>query len=234
MISKKDIHKLLAVTVLALLASSVCAGTITLFDPTPLISTTGCIAPGCAVTSISNDAKAAQTFTAPVGGMLLDIRLFGGNFFGGSVPLEVGIYKTVSGLPSDSTTDMLGSVLLPLNQLPDEYPGNWFTVNFSSENIILSADDIYGVVLSKATYDGTSVAWWGSAYDPYSGGNFYSKIQWLGNTWREPFLSATGEHLDMALAVTISSVPEPTTILLLMSGLVVLFFRFGSRVSANS
>lgn len=151
------------------------------------------------VTNISSDAMAAQTFTVS-SGLLTEIMFYGGGM-GGSSPLIAGIYKTSNGVPNDSSDNLLGQVPIDANDLPTS--DSWVKINFSTQNILLTSTETYALVLSRPQYDGKSVYWKGTTTNQYEG-DFYSKIQYMGNTWKEPNV-AFNEHIDMGLVVNIVS-----------------------------
>ncbi len=211
---------------------SVSASTLTSFDPGVLFPTFGCVIDwGCGVTNVSHDAHAAQTFVAPVSGTLQSIRLFGGAIQGGTVPLDVGIYRTIGGVPSSLPADLLGSVTKEVSSLPFEYPGDWYSVDFRALEIQLKAEESYSIVLTRQIYDGVSIASWISTIDPYPGGNFFTKNAWQGSgaPWNELVVFAP-KHSDLAFAVDIFEVPEPSSAALVLFSIAAWRFSRGGRL----
>jgi|GEM_PF-2312202 len=158
-------------------------------------------------TSVSSDAMAAQTFTVSSNGLLTEIMFYGGGM-GGNSPLFVGVYKTSNGIPNDSSDNLLGQVQIDANDLPTS--DSWVKINFSTQNILLDSTEIYALIFSRPQYDGKSIYWKGTTTNQYEG-NFYSKVQYMGNTWKEPN-GISNEHIDMGLGMTvISNLNTPIT-----------------------
>lgn len=188
MLNSKKLLPLLLLTVAAKLAQAQ-----VMYDPSQGTSPN-------VITNISSDAMAAQTFTVSNNGLLTEIMFYGGGM-GGSSPLIAGIYKTSNGVPNDSADNLLGQVQIDANDLLTL--DNWVKVNLSSQNILLTSAETYALVLSRPQYDGKSVYWKGTTTNQYEG-DFYSKVQYMGNTWKEPNV-ASNEHIDMGLIVNIAS-----------------------------
>lgn len=120
---------------------------------------------------------------------------------GGNSPLFVGVYKTSNGIPNDSSDNLLGQVQIDANDLPTS--DSWVKINFSTQNILLDSTEIYALIFSRPQYDGKSIYWKGTTTNQYEG-NFYSKVQYMGNTWKEPN-GISNEHIDMGLGMTVTS-----------------------------
>jgi hypothetical protein len=90
--------------------------------------------------SVQNGVSVGQTFTAGLSGQLLWIELGISGMDGPpTYPSTVEIRTTASGLP---TGTILGSVFLPAG-----FDFGWYPVDFSSQNITLTAGTMYSIVV---------------------------------------------------------------------------------------
>ena len=124
---------------------------------------------------VQGNISVAQTFTPSVGGELASLDLFMSNHdTGEGKPLIVSIYNTQNGTPDS----LLGT--MDLNNIGGNYA--WYSIDFSSLDMYLSANSLYAFVLSApGTYLGIYPG--GSVNDSYSGG--MALIQnGVGATWQ--------------------------------------------------
>jgi hypothetical protein len=171
------------------------------------------------------DQEAAQTFTVGVTGTLATVSLQLGPFQGPGqpaqpiAPLQVDITRTVSGAPSLSASDVLGTVFVPFAAL-SEAPANPLvlgrivTVDFSASHVAVTAGQQLAIVLrpyvgSAGSGELVYIAWGDrstSGLPMYGGGEAF-----LRNTsapWQKASGGVAGVQWDAFFATTVT-VPEP-------------------------
>ncbi|MHC4641553.1 MAG: PEP-CTERM sorting domain-containing protein [Planctomycetota bacterium] len=165
---------------------------------------------------VQGAGRIAQTFTAGISGQL-ELLEFGILIldFDQYDPVYIQIRETKNGVPKD---EILAEKLFQLTD--QEIPGAsqyhfWAFGDFRDESIELTVDQQYALVVYTTSY--TRPTWFSGNYDhPYDGGQvwgFYSST----NQWKPYIDPFTHEGVDMCFRTTI--VPEPTTAVLMISGL---------------
>ncbi len=156
----------------------------------------------------------AQTFTAGLSGTLDTVEFRPYSRHGtAAYPTTVSIWDTINGLPSTQ----LGSIFYSDGFVYD--PANtFFVMNFLSENISINSGNQYAIVFNNddPSYNNSMyVNWVGTGeYADYLGGELLENV---GNGWAQ--IDFIGAPADMVFSTHISGVPEPTSILLIVSGI---------------
>lgn len=173
-------------------------------------------------TTISNQYTAAQSFTVGIPGILDSIEL---PIYKGPTPpngtdsLLVDIW---SGPPKDSGIP-LTSLLINYDLIPDYSPGTYtyFHIDLSSYGLGVSIGDELSIALDvhQGRLDPvphTFYQWYLNLdTNPYPRGAAYGRIFYNGSG-----LWVIAENVDLGFKTYVDPVPEPTTILLLGSGLI--------------
>ena len=201
---------------LALGLSPAHATTIASYTPTILTGTTGIVGPSCC---------AAQTFvakkTAHVGLVSVLLRQ---NGFQESSTIGIDLRETVSGLPSTAVLGTRQIVIPQLSIIP-----TFFSIDFGPLGIELQTGKSYAIVLGNLK--GSGFRWVGTGanedgfqINPFlDGQGFFSPDD--GVSWPSPV------QFDHGFIV--NAVPEPSTILLMGSGLLGLTFWRWKRNRRN-
>jgi hypothetical protein len=152
----------------------------------------------------------AQAFTPTIPGLLdsIDIFMESTSQIG---DVNASIVETDAlGFP---TSLVLGSTTLPSSHF---LPNDWNKIDFSGENILLIADIQVALVLDSDPNDAYEIK--GGYFDPggpYIRGDFFQRL-----SPDDPWTLQAGQVMDMAFRqyVEPSAIPEPTSILLLVTG----------------
>jgi hypothetical protein len=179
--------------------------------------------------SLTGDTVFAQSFTVGIGGLLTgaDLLAFDGTpFFGAGAPpvsaMIVQIRTLVAGLPTET---VLASSTVPASSLPVN-PNSQFThVDFSSGISVVP-----GQVLALGI-TGAGVGWSGhvGSQATYSGGQAFVRNH-AGDPWQH-LPDPGGRESDFLFRTYVdpSQVPEPSTLLLLVSASAILFSKLRYR-----
>ncbi len=175
--------------------------------------------PGFGATGFSSTLERAQVFTSGLNGLLSQVVVVIQKPSGSTDDLTFGIHNTTGGVPYESAfyTGTVSSAAVP--------------TTFGAVAIDLSSAGIYAhpgvqlaISLSNTSASGSSGWFWRSSAGtpPYPDGGFFLRGAPGYTTWGEPDPNLDGTfytYVDTALT------PEPTTALLLASGLVGLAAR---------
>ncbi len=147
----------------------------------------------------------AQTFTPSISDQLHHVDLIIDVWTGQpSLPATISIVETISGEPSGTT---LGSVNVPSLTL------GWYSFDFLSESMMLTAGMQYGIVLSNddpyqaEPSDGVGIVWEGN---PYPGGTLW---RWTPTVGWEMFGAFDGPG-DADMGFRTWMVPAPGALVL--------------------
>lgn len=160
--------------------------------------------------SIGINLGFAQTFTAGLSGLLDHIEVGVWEF---EQSRTVETRDTIGGIPG---SNILGSVYVPVG-----FTWGWNSIDFLSQNITISAGNMYSIVLWNSawpiTLGGPSVKWWGGTSgipDPYPGGEF---LQYTGSTWVGLMVGPEYLEADMQFRTYVETgpvIPAPGAIVL--------------------
>lgn len=164
---------------------------------------------GMGTDGIVYDNREAQTFTATTGGVLDTISCVVRRMNKTTADLKITLTDVVSGQPGVS----LATAFVNLQSVPIENWSWWdrhFTVNinFISQDVVLEAGKQYAIVLSTDTTEANYRVY--GDYTGYSGGTRMSSQN--SGSYMSEYPS------DLYFEVTVNSIPEPSTVLLIAAG----------------
>lgn len=158
----------------------------------------------------------AQIFTPSISGQLAFVEVFTDQSISPGIidyPSFISIVNIVAGVPSEST---LGEIYLP-----HIYDG-WNTANFLSENIFLNAGVQYAIMFSNddPQLENGFTTWGICDEDVYSGGSLWN---WNSDDgWNQDAMEPIYDFALMDATFRTYMVPEPSTLLLLGLGAIML------------
>jgi hypothetical protein len=171
--------------------------------------------------TIYSQASISQTFTVGLGGLLSQVDLQIYKTTGATGDLTFEILATSGGVPVPDSTSPLFQTVITLSSLPTIDDPNLnvplTSVDVSSAGISVTPGEVLGLALRSPKGSG-SPPWtpWRSGPDQYSPGAEY--IEQNGATTWSPLLFI-GQGQDGGFQTWVSSVPEPSSIALLLPGL---------------
>ena len=155
------------------------------------------------------DNRKAQTFTVTTEGILNTISFMATRSTGTTADLRITLTDLHLGRPNMA----LASRLIELSSIPENTSPSpqqfTATVDFHSENMFLETGSRYGIVFSTDTTEANYGIY--GDYSGYSGGSYLS----FQNTGPYEYPSYPS---DLYFEVTVNSIPEPATLLLLGMG----------------
>jgi len=160
--------------------------------------------------AVHADNTLGQTFKPSITQQLDHVDLLVSDGFGSpNYASNVAIVETIGGVPSGG---VLGDVDVA------SWTVGWNSVDFLGENLVLTAETLYGIVVSNDDPDfQTAPTWtWSVEWhnDPYTRGAFWSKKPFVG--WQ--LLDPNDETPDSDAAFRTYMVPEPLSVSLLGIG----------------
>jgi hypothetical protein len=166
-------------------------------------------------------ASISQTFTVGLAGLLsqVDLQIYKNTGATGDLTFE--ILATSGGVPVPDSTPPLFQTVIPLSSLPTIDDPNLnvhlTSVEVSSAGIIVTPGEVLGLAL-RSPHSSGSPPWtaWRSGPDQYPRGAEY--IEQNNATSWSPLLFA-GQGQDGGFQTWVASVPEPSSIVLLLPGL---------------
>jgi hypothetical protein len=179
---------------------------------------------GMVEATYATETESAQTFTVGLTGQLTKVEVKVSRYASFTGPLGVFVVPTIGGVPDDTT--VLGYSVFAGDTISTAWnnnDSNWLAVDLTSFGISVSSGDVLAIVLAT---DNPSLfieglyAWHGDSGNPYSGGNLF----WTTNA--SPDWTAVSDA-DLGFRTFVESrsgmVPEPSTLVLLVSGLIIVF-----------
>ena len=160
----------------------------------------------------------SQTFDVGTTGTLTDIEV---KIFKGSTSvtgaLLFDVRKTSSGTPTESDTgsDILFSASIAAGDIGTT--ASFFNIDLGSGAFSVASGDVLAIVLRSADSTLGAYQWKGTNTDGYSDGGAYTRLG--TGTWH------TNTIKDFAFRTFVDPVPEPSTIVLLGAGLLVVALR---------
>lgn len=160
----------------------------------------------------------AQTFTPGMGGQLDSIDVYLSNLLyhpnPPDYPTTIAIANVIDSMPG---TLILGQVYV------DQFTDGFNNIDFLSESVFLTAGTTYAIVISNDDpdpYDYGSVTWDLATSDVYSGGSLWNWMNGVG--WNQDYLMPDYDFSKMDAAFRTYMLPEPSALLLLALGAVIL------------
>jgi hypothetical protein len=121
----------------------------------------------------------AQTFTVGISGQIVQVDICVSRHPGNVMPLEMDLRLVVNGIPVESDSNTLASVVLNANEVP--VTEGFVSVEVSSFSVIVEPGDELAIVLrSRAVHDYT---WYGRFGNPYPRGRGHYRNHAPGDHW---------------------------------------------------
>ena len=159
------------------------------------------------------DIDLAQTFTVGITGILTSVEVLIRRESGITEDLLFDIRTIAGGVPTeaDAGANVLANTSLSAAGIP--LASEFVSVDLSSFGLAVTAGEVLSIVLQS---DGANPAylWSGTAADGYAGGGTFRRFLSIPATW-----GTTGAASDLAFRTFVEPVPEPSTALLLMAGI---------------
>jgi hypothetical protein len=158
----------------------------------------------------------AQIFTVGVAGTLSIVEVEAYHSFATHGPMLVDIWNTNAGLP-DPSVSLAHWFIDDTNS--SMTAGTFVSLDLGSEAFAVSPGEIYAIVFSSnnSTYQGGRLLVRGTS-DTYAGGDSFSRRIYSDYTSATSW-DSNGSDYGFRTFVDIQNVPEPSTMLLLCSGL---------------
>lgn len=160
----------------------------------------------------------AQTLTVGITGTLVEVDVDINRYEGATANLLFDIRPTIGGVPVQSDTTTLASLIIPASSVPTTR--GFVSVDLSSFAVSVAAGQVLAIVL-RSDPDVASYTWYGNWSDNlYPSGRHYFRHPpgWPRPTWY-PDLSTVDVGFKTFVEPVAEPVPEPGTLLLLGSGL---------------
>jgi hypothetical protein len=168
---------------------------------------------------IWSDIYAAQSFTVGQSGLLSQIDLSVQLENQGTGNLWLDIRRTVLGIPIEDDLDVLGSIVIPMNNVPTHRSQGFLEVDVLELGVAVSEGDELAIVLHSEPSTNITFLWNGVSFgDSYSQGTAFRRDQRNGPTpWIIP-----GSAYDLSFQTYVTTVPVPSAVWLFGSGLIAL------------
>lgn len=169
------------------------------------------------ISGVSGDfGESAQTFTVGISGVLSRVNVLLANEkpnlqFGN---LYFDIRPTVNGFPVEEDMAAFAFGSMSISLLPPRPLPLLFSFDVSSFGVHVTSGDVLAIVLRSDS--GTDVGWYGVLGDAYPLGDLYGRGP-VGS--RDLTGGWSRSHADLGFQTFVEPVPEPTTIILLGTGL---------------
>jgi hypothetical protein len=170
-----------------------------------------------------NGIDIGQTFTVGLSGELTGVEVAVARSANTTQPLDVEVRSTIGGTPDASDASILASALVEPSSIDTSAPTlsdffdfnslNFVFVDLSSSRLQITPGETLAIVLESNDPVG-GYAWAFGVGDPgpYLGGQGYFR----SSTGQDPFMRGGG---DQYFETIVSTVPEPSTFLLLFSAI---------------